>query len=171
MSKLFFNTSFLKSKEVFPVFDENQKDIYEVKQTLKRASSYSAEVFDIDKNLVFSIDRESWARGPKFNISFANGSTMVFKNTPGLFKNTLEAELDGQKLRLDGNIPAFDFQVFNEANQAIGKIDHKRDKSTDQYEADIYDENYRDPILALVICLNNILNLDRASKLIIASSI
>lgn len=162
MKKLYFKEKFFKITDHYPILDENGREAYYLDQDFTFIG-YKSAVTDKNGNKVFSIGREILAFFPKYTISFADGQTMVIQQKLEFFKHRVHVYMDKETLNLSGNIFHYDFDIKNGAGQNIGSVRRKILTLTDTYELTIYDETYTEELMALVICLNNMIDREQAS--------
>lgn len=162
MKKLYFKEKFFKITDHYPILDESGREAYYLDQDFTFIG-YKSAVTDKNGNKVFSIGREILAFFPKYTISFADGQTMVIQQKLEFFKHRVHVYMDKETLNLVGNIFHYDFDIKNGAGQNIGSVRRKILTLTDTYELTIYDETYTEELMALVICLNNMIDREQAS--------
>lgn len=71
---------------------------------------------------------------------------------------------NGDNLYLDGDIWHLNFQVINKEGALVGEVYKKFFSFADNYELTIYDENYDQELISLVLCLNNMVDLEKATS-------
>ena len=162
MKKLYFKEKFFKITDHYPILDENGREAYYLDQDFTFIG-YKSAVNDRNGNRIFSIKREILAFFPRYTISFADGQTMVIQQKLEFFKHRVHVYMDKETLNLSGNIFHYDFDIQNGAGKNIGTVNRKIFTLTDTYELTIYDETYTEELMALVICLNNMIDREQAS--------
>ena len=162
MKKLYFKEKFFKITDHYPILDENGHEAYYLDQDFTFVG-YKSAVNDRNGNRIFSINREILAFFPRYTISFADGQTMVIQQKLEFFKHRVHVYMDKETLNLVGNIFHYDFDIQNGAGQNIGSVRRKILTLTDTYELTIYNETYTEELIALVICLNNMIDREQAS--------
>lgn len=162
MKKLYFKEKFFKITDHYPILDENGREAYYLDQDFTFVG-YKSAVNDRNGNRIFSIKREILAFFPRYTISFADGQTMVIQQKLEFFKHRVHVYMDKETLNLSGNIFHYDFDIQNGAGKNIGTVRRKILTLTDTYELTIYDETYTEELIALVICLNNMIDREQAS--------
>ena len=162
MKKLYFKEKFFKITDHYPILDENGREAYYLDQDFTFVG-YKSAVNDRNGNRIFSIKREILAFFPRYTISFADGQTMVIQQKLEFFKHRVHVYMDKETLNLSGNIFHYDFDIQNGAGKNIGTVNRKIFTLTDTYELTIFDETYTEELMALVICLNNMIDREQAS--------
>lgn len=162
MKKLYFKEKFFKITDHYPILDENGHEAYYLDQDFTFIG-YRSKVSDKNGHTVFKIYREILAFFPKYTISFADGQSMVIQQKLEFFKHRVHVYMDDETLDLKGDIFHYDFDIRNGADQNIGSVRRKIFTLTDTYELTIVDETYTEELMALVICLNNMIDREQAS--------
>ena len=162
MKKLYFKEKFFKITDHYPILDENGREAYYLDQDFTLIG-YKSAVSDKNGNTILNIDREILAFFPRYTVSFADGSSMVIQQKLEFFKHRVHVYMDDETLDLVGNIFHYDFDIKNGAGQNIGAVRRKIFTLTDSYELTIIDEKYTEELMALVICLNNMIDREQAS--------
>lgn len=162
MKKLYFKEKFFKITDHYPILDEDGREAYYLDQDFKLIG-YKSSVSDLNGHEILNIDRKIISWLPKYTVSMADGSTMVVERMISFFKHKVGVHLDNESLYLEGDIWSLKFKVENGNGQTIGLVNKKFFALTDTYELTIYDENYIEELLGLVICLNNMVDLQQAA--------
>ena len=162
MKKLYFKEKFFKITDHYPITDEDGREAYYLDQDFTLIG-YKARVKDKNGAPIFSVDRQLIAFFPKYSISFADGKSMVIQQKLEFFKHRVHVYMDDETLDLKGDIFHYDFDIRNGAGQNIGSVRKKIFTLTDSYELTIVDESYTEELIALVICLNNMIDREQAS--------
>lgn len=163
MKKLYFKEKFFKITDHYPILDENGHEAYYLDQDFTFIG-YRSKVSDKNGNTVFKIGREILAFFPRYTVSFEDGQTMVIQQKFEFFKHRVHVYMDNETLNLSGNIFHYDFDIQNGAGKNIGTVRRKIFTLTDTYELTIVDETYTEELIALVICLNNMIDREQASS-------
>lgn len=162
MKKLYFKEKFFKITDHYPILDENGHKAYYLDQDFTFVG-YKSKLSDKNGNIIFKIDRQILAFFPKYTISFTDGKSMVIQQKLEFFKHRVHVYMDDETLDLKGDIFHYDFDIRNGAGQNIGSVRRKIFTLTDTYELTIVDESYTEELIALVICLNNMVDMEQAS--------
>ena len=162
MKKLYFKEKFLKITDHYPILDEDGRKAYYLDQDFTLVG-YKSSVSDGNGALKFKIKRELITFLPKYTISFSNGREMIIQEKLELFRHKIHVYTDNETLELKGDIFSYDFDIKNGAGKNIGTVNRKFFSLTDNYELVIFNKDYTLELIALVICLNNIIDRKKAS--------
>lgn len=162
MRKLYFKEKFFKITDHYPILDEDGREAYYLDQDFK-FFGYRSYVSDIDGHEILNIDRKIISWLPKYTVNMADGSTMIVERLISFFKHKVGVHLDNESLYIEGNVWRLNFKVENSKGQTIGLVNKKFFALTDTYELTIYDEDYIEELIGLVVCLNNMIDLEEAA--------
>lgn len=70
-------------------------------------------------------------------------------------KRKIDIDYDGEILNLQGSFWDMNFDIYK-GSDLIGEIEKTLFAMTDTYRLTVHDDNYREALLALTLCLNNI---------------
>ena len=87
---------------------------------------------------------------------------MIIQQKLEFFKHKVHVYLNDETLILKGDVFHLDFEVRNGNGKTIGSVYKKFFALRDSYELNIYDESYTEELIALVICLNNMIDLEQS---------
>ena len=93
-----------------------------------------------------------------------DGTSMIVQKRFEFFRHRVDVSLDDDALYLEGDIFHLNFTVTNQNGQTIGAVNKKFFALTDNYELIVYDEAYIEELIGLVICLNNMIDLEEAAN-------
>jgi len=159
MKKLYFKEKFFKITDHYPILDENENEVYYLDQDFTFIG-YKSSVKDFNGKNIFNINREIISFFPRYNVTFNDNTNMIVQQKFEFLKHKVEVYLDDETLNLSGNYWHLDFDIKNENKKIIGKVTRELFALTDTYELTILDENYTEKLIALVICLNNMIDLE-----------
>lgn len=162
MKRLYFKEKFFKITDHYPILDEDGNEAYYLDQDFTFIG-YKSYVTDKNKNKIFNINKKIISFFPRYTVSFADGSTMVVQQKLELLRHRVHVYLENETLDLKGNIFHYDFEIKNKYGKDIGAVSRRLLSFTDTYELTIFDENYTEELIALVICLNNMIDNERAN--------
>lgn len=162
MRKLFFKEKLFKITDHYPILDEGGREEYYVDQDFTFIG-YKSKVSDKSGREIFNINRKIISFLPHYYINFADGNEMTIKKNLSFFKKSIDVQSENEILRLNGDVFSYNFEITNGAGKPIGGVQRTIFALTDTYQLDIYDLDYEYQLIALVICLNNILDLEQAS--------
>lgn len=162
MKKLYFKEKFFKITDHYPILDENGREAYYLDQDFKLLG-YQSNVTDLNAKTILTIKRELVSLLPRYYVTMDDGATMKVQKRFEFFRHRVDVDLEDDSLYLEGDIFHLNFTVTNSSGESIGKVNKKFFALTDNYELIIYNENYLEELLGLVICLNNMVDLEQAS--------
>ena len=87
---------------------------------------------------------------------------MVVQKRLAFFRQKVDVSLKDDTLSLKGDIFSLNFDIINEQGKPVGSVNRKFFALTDTYELTIYDQSYTEELIGLVLCLNNMVDLDQA---------
>lgn len=164
MKKLYFKEKFFKITDHYPIVDENGREVYYLDQNFTLVG-YNSNVSDADGKNLFSITREIFTFLPRYQVVFSKGTNMTVQKKFEFFRHRVDIFMsNGDNLYLDGDIWHLNFQVINKEGALVGEVYKKFFSFADNYELTIYDENYDQELISLVLCLNNMVDLERATS-------
>ena len=161
MKKLYFKEKFFKITDHYPILDENGRESYYIDQDFTFLG-YRSRVTDKDGREILSIDRQLFHLLPRYDISLGDGSRMVVQKRLAFFRQKVDVSLKDDTLSLKGDIFSLNFDIINEQGKPVGSVNRKFFALTDTYELTIYDQSYTEELIGLVLCLNNMVDLDQA---------
>lgn len=162
MKKLYFKEKFFKITDHYPILDEDGREAYYLDQDFKFLG-YRSYVSDKNGHEILNIDRKLISWLPKYTVSMADGSTMVVERLLSFLKHKVNVHLENESLHLVGDFWRLNFTVENGQGKTVGVVNKKFFALTDTYELTIYDEKYIEELIGLVICLNNMIDLEQAA--------
>ena len=162
MRKLYFKEKFFKITDHYPIIDEDGRDAYYLDQDFTFIG-YRSRVSNRSGEIIMNINRQLISFLPRYNVSFSDGGSMVVQKKFEFFKHRVSVFLEGESLDLIGDIWHLNFQIKNGNGKLIGAVNKKFFALTDNYELSIYDEKYTEELIGLVICLNNMVDLEQAA--------
>lgn len=160
MRKLYFKEKFFKITDHYPKLDENGREAYYLDQDFTLIG-YKSKVSDAAGREIFNIDRQIIAFFPKYHVYINDGSQMIIQQKFEVFKHRVHVYMENEILNLSGNIFHYDFEVTNGAGKLIGSVNRRIFALRDTYELTIFDEEYTEELIALVVCLNNMIDIEQ----------
>ena len=161
MRKLYFKEKFFKITDNYPILDEDGRKAYYLDQDFTFIG-YNSIVSDANGKKLLNIKREIISLFPKYNVNFTDGAEMIIQQKLEFFKHKVHVYLNDETLILKGDVFHLDFEVRNGNGKTIGSVYKKFFALRDSYELNIYDESYTEELIALVICLNNMIDLEQS---------
>lgn len=162
MKKLFFKEKMFKITDHYPILDEDGRAAYYLDQDFKLVG-YRSKVSDKDGKEIFNVDRKIISLLPRYTINIADGSQMVIQQKLAFFTKKIDVYMENETLNLQGEVFSYNFEIYNGKREHIGSVNRRFFALTDTYELAIYNDFYEEELIALVICLNNMIDMDRAA--------
>ncbi|MDO5047475.1 MAG: LURP-one-related family protein [Anaerococcus sp.] len=162
MEKYYFKEKFLKITDHYPIKNQKGDEVYFVDQDFKFVG-FTVSLLDRNKNPLFIINRKILSLLPTYFIDFANGDKMTIKANFKLFKKSIDAIMKDGDLNLRGNFFDYEFKIYHK-NTLVGEVSKKILALRDTYVLSVHNTNYRLELIALCLCLNNIHDLEEASR-------
>lgn len=160
MKNYYFKEKFFKITDHYAILDEDGNDAYFVDQDFKLIG-YSSTISDSNRNPILEIDKEIFSLFQKFNVNFTDGRYMRVESKLSFLTRKVEVDYEGETFKLNGNFIDLNFDIYR-GSDLIGEIEKTFFAMTDTYRLTVHDENYREALLALTLCLNNIKDTARA---------
>lgn len=162
MEKLYIKQKVFKITDHYAVIDENNNEIYYVDQDFKLIGN-TVHVSDRNYNELFTINKVILTWLPKYNIEFTDGRLIEIKENFAFFKKSLEISSADFDLDVKGDYLSLNFKIFNN-NDLIGEVEKAWLSWGDTFELTVYDESYRDLVVALTIAVDDILDDEARSR-------
>lgn len=160
MKNYYFKEKFFKITDHYPILDDDGNAAYYVDQDFTLLG-YKSSLSDANKNPIFDIDKDIFSLFQKFNVNFTDGRYMRVESKFSLLKRKIDVDYDGEILNLQGSFWDMNFDIYN-GSDLIGEIEKTLFAMTDTYRLTVHDDNYREALLALTLCLNNIKDTSKA---------
>lgn len=158
MYKLYVQQKVFKWRDSYQVLDEAGQPVYQVEQDFKFLGN-TVHVQHLTKNRSFVIDRELLRLMPRYQVAFNDGSSMYIRQVFTFFIKQIEVESDRYKLELRGrNLWDHDFEVYQE-DAKVGQIQKIWLTWGDTYEISVYNPEFEEELLALLIVVDDILDM------------
>lgn len=109
----------------------------------------------MDGSEAFVINRKVLTLMPKFDVEFSNGKTAEIKQNFTFFKKSIDILSEDYSLRLEGSFWDMDFGVFNNEIE-VGNIRKQIFAWGDTYVISVFDAEFEEALIALLIALDNI---------------
>ncbi|MBM7710309.1 LURP-one-related/scramblase family protein [Enterococcus lemanii] len=150
MRKLYIKQKLFSIGEKFHIYDENERPQYYVEgsffkipKTFTIYNQYQIEVATITKKV--------WSFLPKFYVDIRNSPQIMIEKDFTFFKASYQ--ISAQGIEVAGNWWDMDFEVLR-FGRPIAKIHKKWLSWGDTYEVEIYNEDFEETIVALVIAID-----------------
>lgn len=162
MQVYYFKEKFFKITDHYPVLDKYGKEAYLVDQDFKFVG-YKVQIKNLTTDETIIVEQKLLNLLPTYEVTFEDGSIMYVKSRRSLFGRKVDCTYKDDVINLKGNIWDFSFDVYKDS-KLIGSLDKKVLTLTDQYALSVEDENYADLLIALTLCINNIIDQDQTNN-------
>jgi len=163
MKKLYFKEKFFRITDHYPILDEDGREAYYLDQDFTFLG-YESKVTDLNAKTILQISRQILTFLPRYTVSMHDGTSMIVQKKFEFFKHRVDVSLDDDVLYVEGDIFHLNFTVTNKNGQTVGAVNKKFFALTDNYELIVYDQDYIEELIGLVICLNNMIDLEQAAS-------
>ncbi len=160
MKQYYFKEKLFKFTDQYWIIDENGEKCFYLDQDLKLIG-YSATVFNTKQVELFTISRQVISLLPRYFVNFSDGTSIEINARFSFFRKVIDVATNFGDIVLKGDVWDFNFAIYID-DELIGEIVKKPLTLTDTYELTVYAEKYTLASLALVICLNNIKDGEKA---------
>lgn len=154
MYELYIKQRVFKITDHYDVLDVNQNPVYHVDQDFRLIGN-TVHVSRMDGSEAFVINRKVLTLMPKFDVEFSNGKTAEIKQNFTFFKKSIDILSEDYSLRLEGSFWDMDFGVFNNEIE-VGNIRKQIFAWGDTYVISVFDAEFEEALIALLIALDNI---------------
>lgn len=152
MIKLFIKQKVFKITDHYPVLDENQNTVYQVDQDFKFIGN-TVRVSDANGTELFIVDKEVFTFLPRYVVRFNDGREIFIRSRFEFLKKKIDIEQSGNELYLEGDWLDFQFSIFRNSEK-IGQITREFLTWGDTYQLEIYDDIYKELVVALTIAVD-----------------
>lgn len=152
--KLYVNEKIFSLHNKFYVKDENDQDVYLISSQVFSIGDKTT-ITDMQGNRVAYIEQEILHLMPHYNIYFGEEVAFQIKKKFQLFKNDYELT---NGYRVEGNVFALDFNIFDDAGNQVGSIKRALISIGDKYEMEIIDPSKLNIVLAIIVAITNDIN-------------
>lgn len=163
MKKLFFDEKYFEITDHYPIVNEKNEDVYFFDQAFK-LQGYNSRLTDADGKLLFEMERQLISFMPKYSVRFYNGETLDVHKMVSFAHKEISISTSNERIHLSGDVFNNNFEIINQNEKVIGTVKKHVISFNDSYELDVIDQSYELILVAIVICLNNILDLERSSR-------
>jgi uncharacterized protein YxjI len=150
---LYMKQKAISVKPKFDIFDQDQNVVYHVEGAVTRLS------FSIQKdgNEVLKLKKKAVSIMPEYSIAKDGQDIAKIKKKLKLTRPELDGTINGQELKINGDIMGFDFDI-QVGGKVIGHIDTDCTVWSDTYRISILDESQQDLVIALAIICDNVVD-------------
>ncbi|MBJ8325636.1 LURP-one-related/scramblase family protein [Streptococcus pacificus] len=136
----------------FYIKDSENNSHYEVAGSfLEIPKRYT--ITDMNGNMVSQITKRLWTFLPKFDVELADGRQFVIIKDWSFFKPKYRIENLGMVVK--GDIWSMNFSLFLH-DQLVATISEEWFKLTSTYNVEVFDDNYSDLVISLVIAIDRV---------------
>ena len=156
MYELYIKQKVFKITDHYNVMDANQNPVYHVDQDFRFIGN-TVHVRRMDGSEAFVINRKVLTFLPRFEVLFSSGKTALIKQNFTFFKKSIDIFSDDYSLRLEGSFWDMNFEVFNNGI-LVGNINKQFLSWGDTYVISVFDAEFEEALLALLIAVDNIMD-------------
>lgn len=160
MNNLYIKQKVFKITDHYQVFNENQDPLYQVDQDFKMIGN-TVHVSDPNGKKLFVVDREVLTFLPKFNVHFSDGGQASIKSQFTFFKKKIDIISDHRQLQANGNFWDYSFEI-TDGDVVVATIQKTILAWSDTYQITVYEPKLEQLILASVIAIDNIKDMEES---------
>lgn len=151
--EFYMNQKAISIKPKFDIFDAQEAQVYHVEGDLARLN------FSIQRNgeEVAKLKKKLIAVMPEYTILAKGKEVGKIKKKMKLTNPELKGTINGQELKIVGDLFGFDFDIQVGAS-TIGHVDTVSQLWQDTYRICVFDESYQDIMAALAIICDNVVD-------------
>lgn len=162
MKKLYLEQNIFKIEDHYQIFDENESPVYNVDEEFRFFKKYfeitnnkTGEVTTIEKQISFFL--------PEYNVTFPNKKKITLQKQLAFFKKSIDVLPCSENIRIEGDVFFLDFQILKD-EELIGYIEKGIFRLRDCYTLNIVNEEFEELIVATMIAVDNIKDLEQANQ-------
>ncbi|MBJ8350393.1 LURP-one-related/scramblase family protein [Streptococcus zalophi] len=110
-------------------------------------------ILDMNGNMVSHITKRLWSLLPKFDVELSDGRQFIIIKEWTLFKSKFRIENLGMVVK--GDFWSMNFSLYLQG-QLVATISEEWFKLTSTYNVKVFDENYSDLVISLVIAIDRV---------------
>ena len=152
MYQLFIKQKVFKLTDHYPVLDVDGNAVYYVDQSFQLLGDHF-RLRRLDGKRALSINREVFTILPRFLVENDDGTSFRVSQRFSLFGKKIDLESDDYNLYLRGSFWDYNFDVY-EGKSLVGRIQKKFLTWGDSFVIDVYDPDFEEELLALLICVD-----------------
>lgn len=154
MYKLYIKQKVFKITDHYPVVNEAGDEVYQVDQDFKLIGN-RITVRKNDGSKSFVLNKILFKIMPQYEVVFDDGKSFVIKQNFKLFKKDIDLISEDYNLTLKGDLWDLNFDVENQG-QVVGHIDKAWFTWGDTYEITVFDQEFEEELIALLIVVDAI---------------
>ncbi len=150
---LYMKQKAISLKPKFDIFDLDENPVYHVEGDIARLN-YSIQKSGVE---VLKLKKKLVAIMPEYTVEKGGREIARIKKKLKLTNPELNGTVDGQELKIAGDILGYDFDILV-GGKAIGHVDTAATVWSDCYRIRIFDEDKQDVVIALAIICDSVQN-------------
>ncbi|MBS3986328.1 MAG: LURP-one-related family protein [Erysipelothrix sp.] len=163
--KLYIKQKLFSFKDRFTIKDEHQNDVLQVEGKLFSFGK-QLSVSTMDMQEVAFVKQKVFNFLPTFEISLQD-QVHTLKKQFSFFKPVYQIPSLG--LRIEGNFTAHHYSIYKEGD-VLANISKAFFSFADSYEVDILNDQDRDMVIAVVLAIDAVLDMERSSSVNVSTN-
>lgn len=144
------------------VTDEHDRVLYQTKSSVITIRG-KTDIFDPNGALVAHLEKKPISLHEKHYITMADGRQFTLSNQLfRIFKDV--TDIEGLGWQIQGNVIGLNFTLFDETGALVADIGQKAVSLHNRYSIDLYQPQYEQVVVAIVISLQKMLTARRESS-------
>lgn len=152
--KLYVNEKLLSLHRKFFVLNEAGENVYEISSKAFSIGDKTT-ILDMSGNKIAYIAQDIWHLTSHYKVFINEQEVCQIIKKFQLARNDYELT---NGYRVEGNIFAYDFVIYDDTNTPIGSIKRALISFGDKYEIEIFDETKLNIVLAIIVAITNDIN-------------
>lgn len=144
----------------FNISDETGAPHYQCEGSLFRVPKQFT-ITDMQGKLVSQIEKNFLSFLPTFKVNLACGESFTLRKEWTFFKPRYQIE--NLKMTIQGDFWDMDFELERDG-QVLARISQERLHLTSTYNIEVYDENYSDLVISLVVAIDHVKAMEASSS-------
>ncbi|MGT2907088.1 LURP-one-related/scramblase family protein [Streptococcus dentiloxodontae] len=144
----------------FTITDEAGMPSYEVVGSFMQIPK-TFTIYDMQGKQISQIQKKTWALLPKFYVNLYDGSSFFLKKDLSFFKPHYTIENLGMEIQ--GDFWNMNFRLLQNA-QEVASISQEWLRLTSTYNIEVYDDQYADLVISLVIAIDYVKAMEHRSN-------
>lgn len=143
----------------FTITDEAGLPSYEVVGSFMQIPK-TFTIYDMQGKQISQIQKKTWALLPKFYVNLSDGSSFFLKKDLSFFKPHYTIEDLGMEIQ--GDFWDMNFRLLKDG-QEVASISQEWLRLTSTYNIDVYDDQYADLVISLVIAIDYVKEMEHSA--------
>ncbi|EHJ51786.1 LURP-one-related/scramblase family protein [Streptococcus macacae] len=144
----------------FTITDEAGIPSYEVAGSFMQIPK-TFTIYDMQGSQISHIQKKTWSLLPKFYVSLNNGSSFSLKKDLSFFKP--HYTIEGLGMKIQGDFWNMNF-TLSQNGQTVAKISQEWLRMTSTYNIEVYDDQYADLVISLVIAIDYVKEIEHSAN-------